>query len=113
MKQTFESVFLDIDPYCDGCPYLKAETEKTEVLNIEGDVASCRVRVICKNAGKCNAIYEYLKAKQKDSVAVVLKDMEEHFAYLCETGNLPECPEWEGEVFATIDKSLTKAGCKK
>lgn len=102
---------LYLDPYCDGCPHFYAESEISELWS-DGD-AIYQVTITCTNAGKCKAIYEYLKAKQKDSVAVVLKDMEEHFAYLCETGNLPECPEWEGEVFATIDKSLTKAGCKK
>lgn len=71
MKQTFESVFLDIDPYCDGCPYFKAETEKTEVLTVEDDVVSCRVRITCKSAGKCQRIYEYLKKSTKTPRPIV------------------------------------------
>lgn len=108
-----ENIYLDLDPYCDGCTNFEAETEKAELFDIEGGVTFCRVRVTCENADKCKAIYKYLKAKQNDSVAVVLKDMKEHFAHLCETGNMPDCLEWEDEVFATIDKRLLQAGCEK
>lgn len=107
------NIYLDLNPYCDGCNDFQAAQERTEIICEDNTVRFSQTRLTCENAGKCKSLYEYLKAKQKDSVAVVLKDMEEHFAYLCETGNLPNCPEWEGEVFATIDKNLTKAGYKK
>ena len=50
--------------------------------------------------------------EKSDSATAILQDMNEHFEWLVTTGNLPECKEWEGEVFATIDKHLKQAGGK-
>lgn len=70
-KQTFKGIFLDIVPYCDGCPYFEAETEKTELSNIEDGVTFCNVRIICGSAGKCRRIYEYLKKSTKTPRPIV------------------------------------------
>lgn len=56
-----KSVMLDIDEYCENCPYFSADTTMLRD-DYDGIVA---VVVTCDNRGQCSRIYKYLKKQME------------------------------------------------
>lgn len=56
---------LDIEPYCENCPFFEADTENTIPIESDGDLTHYIGHTIirCANRALCSRLVEFLKEK--------------------------------------------------